>query len=484
MRRYIILVIGIFLIGTGLLAWYAYRQGKAVSDKVSVEQGAETAVVLAPLAPVTGTQISQIPADKSASGSSEPKPEGVIKEGSDKSLEDKVAELKARLKLSDVLLKEFPDVYENLAKLDTDGKLEFLQKIARINDRDGNYNYNGKMTVDDIVALMGEVLSGDSEPLFPQQKLIVINICTGCYRPFPAHEFIHAIIDEDDLMYKPISATAAYIINFLGDKYYGVRKHAVKALGILNAQWTTPQVRQLFKDSNADVRGAVAIALARLQVKDALPELTQLLHDRDIQVQWRALTAVAELKMTDAYPEIIKLVYNQNSISRSALHTLIVIEATGATPLLLTIAQDNTKEVWLRNAAVETLGEMGDHSVVPGLMELLKSTDINIDKDIVIMSLGQLKATEAIPQIAEFLNDRNYLVRVSAGCALVEMGAQQMLDEEMIESLKRELPLRLKGLIQHEIRTGIRAAPHIQRYKARLRAILKQLGVEVEEEKK
>ena len=83
---------------------------------------------------------------------------------------------------------------------------------------------------------------------------------------------------------------------------------------------------------------------------------------------------------------------------------------------------------WQRYNAAAALGELGDKSAIPALVEALGSTSESVRENTVV-SLGDLGAVQAIPNVRKLLHDASPDVRANACSSLAQLGAIQSLPE-------------------------------------------------------
>ncbi|QBB69560.1 hypothetical protein ELE36_03725 [Pseudolysobacter antarcticus] len=93
--------------------------------------------------------------------------------------------------------------------------------------------------------------------------------------------------------------------------------------------------------------------------------------------------------------------------------------------------KDGTTE-WQRYNAAAALGELGDRSAVPALIEALGSPSKSVREN-ALVSLGNLGAVQAIPSMKKLLHDASPDVRANAAYSLAELGAVEAIPE--IEAL-------------------------------------------------
>jgi HEAT repeat protein len=157
---------------------------------------------------------------------------------------------------------------------------------------------------------------------------------------------------------------------------------------------------------------------------------------------------IAEAKDINSVPDLFLLLREKGKINaelKLAIHkTLEKICDTTSIPLLLEIIVDTDPNI--HRIASNLLGKLGDKGVVPSLIKILDSEkDFGVRLSIIFV-FGRLKCPDAIPTLANLLNDENREIRSSAAYTLGEIGD------------KSALPLLHKALEDTEPRVRSEAA--------------------------
>lgn len=284
--------------------------------------------------------------------------------------EDIIA-VKKRVKFSEGILKEFPDLYRDLARLDAPGKFDLLQKITTYDHEKDKYKHQDKVTNKDIAGLIDEILRDGGKRLTFKQTNIICVICKGMtidhidYGP-PVEKIRSG-------WHTPIPEVVPYIIKLLKDKNSAVRKSAVEILGQLRVKEAIPEIIKLLKDKNKFVRESAVDVLHHRRVKEAIPEIIKLLKDKDERVRRRALYALSSLGGKQAIPELVNLLKDESRyVRRSALEALGQLDAKEAIPEIMKLLKDEERGV--RGTAAILLVELGAKDKVPKeVMEDIKS---------------------------------------------------------------------------------------------------------------
>jgi HEAT repeat protein len=148
--------------------------------------------------------------------------------------------------------------------------------------------------------------------------------------------------------------------------------------------------------------------LRRMRAKEAAQPLVPLLRHEDPLVREEAAYALLELGDPAAVQPLIdavELASNAKGIGRAnskIAEALGVLGDRKATPTLLKMTE--TKDAFVKLAAVTALGRLADPAGVPALIRLVEneSTEPLVTKRAII-ALGELKAVQSLPSLAKAL---------------------------------------------------------------------------------
>lgn len=157
------------------------------------------------------------------------------------------------------------------------------------------------------------------------------------------------------------------------------RQAAILAVGALGAAEVTAPLIRLLKNADPQVRGPATIALGELKAPEATGALIELLQDTASFKLWHS--------------------WDAQLVRKCAAEALGKLKAQSAVPTL--VAALNDPDVGVRLVAVGALGQIGGADVVGAL--IAKLTDARIRSHICSV-LGQLKAAEAVPELADLLS--------------------------------------------------------------------------------
>ncbi len=175
------------------------------------------------------------------------------------------------------------------------------------------------------------------------------------------------------------------------------------------------------KDTDAGVRKAAASSLGNLKSKRAVNPLIALLTDRNKDVRAAAVEALGDIEDPSAVSAIARAVSDESpDVRQEALNALSrFTESEEVKPSHVTSALRDVRPQ-LRSKAAEILGELGDRSVVPTLIPMLKDSSADVRHE-VVHALEHLNDRSAGTALLTVLHDENADVRGSAVSALREL---------------------------------------------------------------
>ena len=191
-------------------------------------------------------------------------------------------------------------------------------------------------------------------------------------------------------------------------------------------------VRSLLNQLNSD--DVETYLNARLQLTNLgsviIPSLIEvMLHDNGRE-SWRSATVLAGMAGIDdaeLIPAFIKVLKFPHPLMRQiAVQFLSDYGGKAIVPYLKQHLYDpnTTVQLW----AVEGLGRLGEQSIIPTLIILLKQSTSTMLQQSIINTLGRLQAYSAIPVIAQYLNAEDRHVRVRANEVYTELTQAKMED--------------------------------------------------------
>jgi PAS domain S-box-containing protein len=208
---------------------------------------------------------------------------------------------------------------------------------------------------------------------------------------------------------------AAPLINALGDKSWRVRRELVQGLsrraapeaiaallralreqhfdfGVLNSALqvlqatsvkTTETLVEFLRGGDADLRMQAALTLGEQKDAQAIPALLAALADENVNVRYHAVEALGKLKAREAVESLLALAETDDFfLAFAALDALREIADESITLRILPLVSVD----FLREAALKTLGAIGNEEIVSALVALL-----NEEKSSAIAVAGALE---------------------------------------------------------------------------------------------
>ena len=194
--------------------------------------------------------------------------------------------------------------------------------------------------------------------------------------------------------------TAAPIIEALGDKNWRVRRQLIESLsrraapgaiaallhamrerhfdfGVLNSALqvlqatsvnTTETLIEFLRGEDDDLRMQAALTLGEQKDSQAIPALLETLRDENANVRYHAIEALGKLQSSEAVEPLLKIAEAGDFfLSFAALDALRQIADESSAARILPLLNDEL----LREAAVETLGAVGNADAVAAVVNLL-----------------------------------------------------------------------------------------------------------------
>jgi len=203
-----------------------------------------------------------------------------------------------------------------------------------------------------------------------------------------------------------------------------VRNQASEQLTLLGNAGKIDLARMLvvmMRSPNVNVRRTVVEMISKLEDKDGSLwwKLIRYLRDEDWWVRERVTEVLLQISGPQILGHVIKLLDDQSEIVRRyAVEVLIKLkDKRGLGPLAKAAIQDT--DWWVRERAVEALGEMGSPEVGPVLLKILDEPDYQW---VCVEALGKLKVAQAIPKLGQFLYQGDPDFRLAVIQALKQIG--------------------------------------------------------------
>ena len=147
---------------------------------------------------------------------------------------------------------------------------------------------------------------------------------------------------------------------------------ALQVLAASEVETLSPLL-ELLKDPDPDLRMQAALALGDQRDVRAIEGLIETLKDDDTNVRYHAIEALGKLKATEAVDALAEIAESRDFfLSFAALESLAAIGDARVAPKMVPLLDNE----FLRDAAVDLLGRLGDDSAVSPLITLLNTPSV------------------------------------------------------------------------------------------------------------
>jgi len=237
------------------------------------------------------------------------------------------------------------------------------------------------------------------------------------------------------------------------------RADAILALGkVKNDEEVVAALAGALRDDKAwGIRAEASEALGRIGGASASKKLLEALETaKEPWVRNRVVTALGNFKDDAGVAIKLNAVAREDSSYRAraaALQALAKVKAPDALTTLREAASGDSPDGFLRNAALRAMGSLGDDKAVPLLLEWSVAGKPIESRQAAIASLARLQKdnTEVTKQIASYLTEAHFPVRLSAVLALGSRGDASAVPA--LEALLKsdELSIAFAPLIKEQI---------------------------------
>jgi HEAT repeat protein len=253
-----------------------------------------------------------------------------------------------RVKFSEAFIKEFPDIYQDLALSDNNAKFKLLNNVS---NKLADDKIKDEVVTQDIANLIGETLLDSGKNLTDLQKQRLLDLSTGIDKELPL-----------------IPESAIHIRKLLNDQNIYVRAATAHTLAILDDRTAIPEIRKLLDNKDQYIRQSVILSLGTLGDNGVKAELKEMLNGK--------------------YP-------NQESLFGHIAWTMGQIEDKESLPKVMELAKSASWET--RSGAVLAFGKIGTKDIIPQIMPFLKDTNEFV-RGYAAISIIELGGANGIPK--------------------------------------------------------------------------------------
>ena len=175
-----------------------------------------------------------------------------------------------------------------------------------------------------------------------------------------------------DLVYRG-SAIVDDIVGTLREQHhnFSILSSILDLLAIAEVDVVGPLIACL-DEHDVDLRIQATLILGERRDRRAVPALMTALDDADVNVRFHAIEALGILRASDAVEKLVAIAGGGDFfLAFPAVHALAQIGDLSVAPQLVPLLKDD----WLRAVVAEALGELGDEVVVVPLVQLLNEPD-------------------------------------------------------------------------------------------------------------
>ena len=176
-------------------------------------------------------------------------------------------------------------------------------------------------------------------------------------------------------------------------------------------------------------RNAAMEALSRGGTR-SVPALLRALKANDPEVVMFAANVLGRTRDPAAIPHLVSLLeHTDPNVAQAAIDSLAQLRATVAINSLVKILD---RDPWLRFAAVNALGEIGDSKAVEPLASLLSDETIRLG---VIEALGKIGSAEALGHLARMLHESQDSATFGACLKAIGQALESQPDEKLLKNI-------------------------------------------------
>jgi HEAT repeat protein len=202
------------------------------------------------------------------------------------------------------------------------------------------------------------------------------------------------------------------VINqFEGDYKKKVKSDAEKIIS-LNAHSLDDLITIVLEHRKIENRCIACWFIGQLSFKKAEKVLLDLFKkEKNKSLLWEIGKTFIEINNKDTIDFLMKILKNDSNANRRLVSAYVLgfLKSKESTSVLIEILHNKNEKRKIRGQAAESLGNIGNKTVIPELIKALKYCPTI--KYWVIYSLGELKAKKAIPYLEEIIKKDKSIVK-------------------------------------------------------------------------
>jgi DNA polymerase III delta prime subunit len=186
-----------------------------------------------------------------------------------------------------------------------------------------------------------------------------------------------------------------------------------------------PQLLLLLNDDNYYVRSTMIDAIARLGDKSHVVDLFPLLEDADFRIRLSAVSAIVQLQNKTHDPDLLSIVQDTDLLRLNALDSISQIVDKSHVPDLLPFLKDPDSHV--RLSAIDAIARLGYKSHVPELLSLLQNSNYSNVHEQIVTVIGKIGDKSHVPDLLPFIQNSNSNVRRTTVETIGKLGDATLL---------------------------------------------------------
>lgn len=212
-------------------------------------------------------------------------------------------------------------------------------------------------------------------------------------------------------------------LDLLESRQWELRRRGAERLGFVGGTASVGPLKTALSDGILAVREAAARSLAAMGRVDAVESIVLALDVPGEMAERRAAEVLSS--MGDGVIDSLVAILEQRGAKYSKTSVNIVIRTLGLLrareAVPALLAFLKNKEFTVRLNSARALGLIGDASVIPEIAELAEDLPWEV-RNVAVQALGRLQAVERIPLMVQMLGDPSWWVRFSSAQALYALG--------------------------------------------------------------
>ena len=228
------------------------------------------------------------------------------------------------------------------------------------------------------------------------------------------------------------------------------QESVLKVLRFFESKGAKEVMERLISEQDAQARKNLAQTLILLE-EIAIPVLIESLADDRWYVVRNSVLILSDIKSQAALPHLTQLLGHEDvRVRRETIRAITKVGGRQAVGILIKTLELGDSD--LTSQALLTLGALKDPAAAPPLLGILQRSGLSQQdcalKKMVIKTLGDIGAPQAIPALSELLGKRRFWnrsrhdeLRIAAAKALGDIGGQQTVEalQEAVEDRSAEV---------------------------------------------